>query len=125
MNMSRNDGLSSCRRRLQDVGKRNIQTVHRDRQRCSVFLYSVPNTHARNLPRAYVRRRRTNLDVLSSSLNCQHCLLQARVAYRNDHKRLSTVCFAQKKQFKSFDDMLSNETKPVLVDFYATWCTFK
>jgi len=29
-----------------------------------------------------VRRRRTNLDVLSSSsLNCQHCLLQARVAY--------------------------------------------
>ena len=32
-------------------------------------------------------------------------------------QRHSTVCHAQKKQFKSFDDMLQAETKPVLVDF--------
>ena len=25
-------------------------------------------------------------------------------------------------QFKNFDDMLTNSDKPVLVDFYATWC---
>lgn len=29
---------------------------------------------------------------------------------------------AVKKQFKSFQDLLSNSDLPVLVDFYATWC---
>lgn len=29
---------------------------------------------------------------------------------------------AVKKQFNSFQDLLSNVGKPVLVDFYATWC---
>ncbi len=27
-----------------------------------------------------------------------------------------------KKQFSSFEEMLSASTVPVLVDFYATWC---
>jgi len=27
-----------------------------------------------------------------------------------------------KQTFKNFDDMLTNSDKPVLVDFYATWC---
>jgi thioredoxin len=29
---------------------------------------------------------------------------------------------AVKKQFTSFQDLLSNSGTPVLVDFYATWC---
>ncbi|XP_052203635.1 thioredoxin Y1, chloroplastic-like [Diospyros lotus] len=29
---------------------------------------------------------------------------------------------AKKQTFSSFDDLLSNSDKPVLVDFYATWC---
>jgi thioredoxin len=29
---------------------------------------------------------------------------------------------ALKKQFANFDQMLATTTKPVLVDFYATWC---
>ncbi|WP_072622267.1 thioredoxin [Spirulina major] len=29
---------------------------------------------------------------------------------------------AVKKQFTSFEDLLTQATKPVLVDFYATWC---
>lgn len=29
---------------------------------------------------------------------------------------------AVKKQFTSFQDMLSHSDRPVLVDFYATWC---
>ncbi len=29
---------------------------------------------------------------------------------------------AVKKQFTSFDDLLSGSDVPVLVDFYATWC---
>lgn len=27
-----------------------------------------------------------------------------------------------KKQFTSFEDLLAESDKPVLVDFYATWC---
>jgi thioredoxin len=29
---------------------------------------------------------------------------------------------AVKKQFSSFDELLTNTEVPVLVDFYATWC---
>ncbi len=29
---------------------------------------------------------------------------------------------AVKKQFSSFDELLTNSEVPVLVDFYATWC---
>jgi thioredoxin len=29
---------------------------------------------------------------------------------------------AVKKQFGSFQEMIQNSEKPVLVDFYATWC---
>ncbi len=29
---------------------------------------------------------------------------------------------ATKQQFHSFDQMLTNSSLPVLVDFYATWC---
>ncbi|KAK9167077.1 hypothetical protein Scep_002268 [Stephania cephalantha] len=29
---------------------------------------------------------------------------------------------ATKQTFSSFDDLLANSDKPVLVDFYATWC---
>jgi thioredoxin len=29
---------------------------------------------------------------------------------------------AVKKQFSSFEELLSNSQLPVLVDFYATWC---
>lgn len=29
---------------------------------------------------------------------------------------------AVKKQFSSFQELLANTSKPVLVDFYATWC---
>ncbi len=29
---------------------------------------------------------------------------------------------AVKQQFSSFEDMLAGADKPILVDFYATWC---
>ena len=32
------------------------------------------------------------------------------------------IAMAVKKQFSSFQELLENSPKPVLVDFYATWC---
>ncbi len=29
---------------------------------------------------------------------------------------------ATKKQFASFEDLIASSEKPILVDFYATWC---
>ncbi|KAM3712187.1 hypothetical protein ACJW30_01G164800 [Castanea mollissima] len=36
--------------------------------------------------------------------------------------RLLPLVKAKKQTFSSFDDLLTNTDKPVLVDFYATWC---
>ncbi|CAA6660545.1 unnamed protein product [Spirodela intermedia] len=49
---------------------------------------------------------------------------------RTSHRRLFTlprrrilpVVKAKKETFPSFDDLVENSDKPVLVDFYATWC---
>ncbi|XP_078434825.1 uncharacterized protein LOC144705859 [Wolffia australiana] len=43
--------------------------------------------------------------------------LQAETLRRN-----LPVIKAKKQTFHSFDDLLENSDKPVLVDFYATWC---
>ncbi|XAR48660.1 Protein-disulfide reductase [Bertholletia excelsa] len=36
--------------------------------------------------------------------------------------RMRPLVEANKQEFLSFDDMLANSDKPILVDFYATWC---
>ncbi|XP_022974037.1 thioredoxin Y1, chloroplastic-like [Cucurbita maxima] len=36
--------------------------------------------------------------------------------------RIFPVVKAKNQTFSSFDDLLANSDKPVLVDFYATWC---
>ncbi|GLT75618.1 hypothetical protein SLA2020_473260 [Shorea laevis] len=45
------------------------------------------------------------------------------VSSPSGHRCLPLVVEAAKKQtFSSFEDLLANSDKPVLVDFYATWC---
>ncbi|XP_054806309.1 thioredoxin Y1, chloroplastic-like [Prosopis cineraria] len=36
--------------------------------------------------------------------------------------RILPLVKAKKQTFSTFDDLLANSEKPVLVDFYATWC---
>ncbi|XP_054787461.1 thioredoxin Y1, chloroplastic [Prosopis cineraria] len=36
--------------------------------------------------------------------------------------RILPLVKAKKQTFSSFDDLLANSEKPILVDFYATWC---
>ncbi|XP_057973884.1 thioredoxin Y1, chloroplastic-like isoform X2 [Malania oleifera] len=43
------------------------------------------------------------------------------ISYPSRPRILSPVQ-AKKHTFSSFDDLLANSDKPVLVDFYATWC---
>ncbi|RYR36700.1 hypothetical protein Ahy_A09g041655 isoform B [Arachis hypogaea] len=37
-------------------------------------------------------------------------------------RRILPLVEAKKQTFSSFDELLANSEKPVLVDFYATWC---
>ncbi|CAI9116511.1 OLC1v1017676C1 [Oldenlandia corymbosa var. corymbosa] len=41
---------------------------------------------------------------------------------RRNPRNLPLVVEAKKQTFSTFDDLLENSDKPVLVDFYATWC---
>ncbi|KAI4348089.1 hypothetical protein L6164_008851 [Bauhinia variegata] len=45
----------------------------------------------------------------------------ARVS-SSSRPRILPVVEAKKQSFSSFDDLLANSEKPLLVDFYATWC---
>ncbi|MBA0746085.1 hypothetical protein Gogos_008628 [Gossypium gossypioides] len=55
----------------------------------------------------------------SSSLRFQ----PIRIVNRSVSSRYRPLQVEAKKQtFNSFDDLLANSDKPVLVDFYATWC---
>ncbi|KAG7940926.1 hypothetical protein I3843_16G011000 [Carya illinoinensis] len=42
--------------------------------------------------------------------------------YFPSQPRVLPLVKAKKQSFSSFDDLLANSDKPVLVDFYATWC---
>ncbi|KAA3453735.1 thioredoxin Y1, chloroplastic [Gossypium australe] len=55
----------------------------------------------------------------SSSLRFQ----PIRIVNRSVSSRYRPLQVEAKKQtYNSFDDLLANSDKPVLVDFYATWC---
>ncbi|ONK57567.1 uncharacterized protein A4U43_C09F1820 [Asparagus officinalis] len=59
--------------------------------------------------------------MLSSSVRSgrrRSCSVLAAVPRR----RITPKVEAKKRTFSSFDDLLENCDKPVLVDFYATWC---
>ncbi|XVE60116.1 hypothetical protein DITRI_Ditri05aG0101400 [Diplodiscus trichospermus] len=55
----------------------------------------------------------------SSSLQFQPIRI-ANKAVSSRHRPLAVK--AKKQTFNSFDELLANSDKPVLVDFYATWC---
>ncbi|XP_076947847.1 uncharacterized protein LOC143619910 [Bidens hawaiensis] len=59
-----------------------------------------------------------------SSLQCHSRLLprQASLSYRRSKPRTLHIVAAKKQTFSSLDDLLEKAEKPVLVDFYATWC---
>jgi len=41
---------------------------------------------------------------------------------RAPHAAPQVAAFAAKKRFASFDEMVQGSDRPILVDFYATWC---
>ncbi|XP_051124551.1 thioredoxin Y2, chloroplastic-like [Andrographis paniculata] len=55
----------------------------------------------------------TNLRISGNRNRC----LKSKPRYRT-----LTLVASKKQTFSSFDDLLEKSDKPVLVDFYATWC---
>ncbi|KAL3737195.1 hypothetical protein ACJRO7_026027 [Eucalyptus globulus] len=45
-----------------------------------------------------------------------------RISVNSKPRGFSLVVEAKKQTYNSFDDLLAKSEKPVLVDFYATWC---
>ncbi|MED6181567.1 hypothetical protein PIB30_020487 [Stylosanthes scabra] len=64
----------------------------------------------------------------SAKLSSLHFPLRARflrigtASSPSRRPRILPLVEAKKQTFSSFDDLLANSDKPVLVDFYATWC---
>ncbi|KAJ4842561.1 hypothetical protein Tsubulata_008505 [Turnera subulata] len=48
--------------------------------------------------------------------------LRGRAVSSRPASRISPVVAAKKETYSSFDELLEKSDKPVLVDFYATWC---
>ncbi|XP_068320358.1 thioredoxin Y1, chloroplastic-like [Pyrus communis] len=58
----------------------------------------------------------------STSLRFPAQLRRVRIGTQDSRPRLLPRVEAKKQTFSSFQDLLATSEKPVLVDFYATWC---
>ncbi|XP_068322547.1 uncharacterized protein [Pyrus communis] len=58
----------------------------------------------------------------STSLRFPSHLRHVRIGTRDSRSRILPPVEAKKQTFSSFEDLLATSEKPVLVDFYATWC---
>lgn len=82
------------------------------------------------VPSCSLRHHRIAADssaMLSSSISILSAPLRpfsagARRLSAASQRRIIPKVEAKKQTFSSFDDLLQNCDKPVLVDFYATWC---
>nr|GEV22599.1 thioredoxin-like protein slr0233 [Tanacetum cinerariifolium] len=67
-----------------------------------------------------------NSNRLTCSVGCRFVTLTAssRLGWSSSHqkRRPRTLVQAKKQTFSSLDELLEQAEKPVLVDFYATWC---
>ncbi len=91
---------------------RNVNMLQHD------HLHMLQHHYARSITHT---QRITNLGRPCSSPRSQSRTHFLCPHHHHNHKRF-VATKATKKSFKSFDDMIANSSKPVLVDFYATWC---
>ncbi|CAF2053614.1 unnamed protein product [Brassica oleracea var. botrytis] len=82
-----------------------------------------------SLPTAHVSPPKSCFSFSSSSKLSSHSSLRFGIRHERVNSRSSSRCAcapltvrAKKQTFNSFDDLLLNSDKPLLVDFYATWC---
>ncbi|KAE9446085.1 hypothetical protein C3L33_22088, partial [Rhododendron williamsianum] len=67
-------------------------------------------------------RSRRRILPLVISANCTPRVDPMKAALNSKYLISSSMVKAKKQTFSSFDELLANSDKPVLVDFYATWC---
>ncbi|KAJ9166818.1 hypothetical protein P3X46_021515 [Hevea brasiliensis] len=64
----------------------------------------------------------TSLSSLKFPVQLQRLQFGIRGISSPSRSRIFSLVAAKKQTFSSFDELLANTDKPVLVDFYATWC---
>ncbi|KAG9130840.1 hypothetical protein Leryth_016975 [Lithospermum erythrorhizon] len=67
-------------------------------------------------------RKPMTLLTSSNSISVSYKHLNSPPKSLNLRPRTLHLVKAKKQTFSSFEDLLDNSDKPVLVDFYATWC---
>ncbi|KAF9682758.1 hypothetical protein SADUNF_Sadunf05G0141800 [Salix dunnii] len=87
----------------------------------SISASTIPSLNTRNSTSNYSSK-------LSSFSSLQFPAQLHRLQFRNggvssqSRPRNLPLVAAKKQTFSTFDELLQNSDKPVLVDFYATWC---
>ncbi|XP_073032566.1 uncharacterized protein [Primulina eburnea] len=66
--------------------------------------------------------RLRNLSSLQFATELRTFQLQSQSLKSKPSRRTLTLVASKKQTFSSFDELLEKSDKPVLVDFYATWC---
>ncbi|GFP86913.1 thioredoxin y1 chloroplastic [Phtheirospermum japonicum] len=81
----------------------------------SIVVKTSPSSPSTSSKLAHFSSLHFPADLRISSLryNCLNSKLRPRAL---------TVVASKKQSFSSFDELLEKSDKPVLVDFYATWC---
>ncbi|KAL5560179.1 hypothetical protein UlMin_036390 [Ulmus minor] len=94
----------------------------------SVSASSIRSLHSSRTTRVAVASTASRSSRLSFSSSLQFPIgfRRVRIGVKGvpapSRSRILPLVEAKKQSFANFDELLANADKPVLVDFYATWC---
>ncbi|KAG0499719.1 hypothetical protein HPP92_003997 [Vanilla planifolia] len=86
----------------------------------STSAVAIPSCHVRRLVPAERSRLFASTSITAAPIQC--FMANRRRLSMLSSRRITPKVQAKKQTFSSFDDLLLNSDKALLVDFYASWC---